>query len=148
MVYTLGKDRFQYDSVMGFYQFFNTTMKKTTKVTNIVLTPGISDYLDKKLGALDRYLDPNDDSVIVDVEIAKTTNRHRSGDIFKAEATLHGRQLDTRAEVEREDLYAAIDGMKDELIETLRSKKHKRIDFIRRSGLKLKNLLRGFRKND
>jgi ribosome-associated translation inhibitor RaiA len=50
--------------------------------------------------------------------------------------------------VEREDLYAAIDGMKDELIETLRSKKHKRIDFIRKSGLKLKNLLRGFRKND
>ena len=121
-------------------------MKKTIKATNIVMTDAIHEYLDKRMSHLDRYIDQSDDSIIVDVEIGKTTNHHKSGDIFRAEATLHGKNLDVRAEAEEADLYTAIDIMKDELVETVRTKKSKRLDFMRKSGQKLKNLLKGFRK--
>jgi putative sigma-54 modulation protein len=112
------------------------------------MTDAISDYLDKRLSHLDRYIDRSDDSIIIDIEIGKTTNHHKSGDIFRAEATLHGKGLDIRVETEEADLYTAIDMMKDELVETVRAKKSKRLDFMRKSGQKLKNLLKGFRKGE
>lgn len=123
-------------------------MRKTIKATNFVLTDAISSYLDKRLSALARYVDPKDDSAIIDIEIGKTTNHHKSGDIFRAEANFHMKGIDVRAEAETGDLYSSIDQMKDELVELLRTKKHKKLDIVRRSGLKLKNFLKGFRNEE
>jgi ribosomal subunit interface protein len=118
-------------------------IKKTIKGTAIELTPAIEAAIDKAIKALDKYVDPSDTSALVDVEVGKTTNHHKSGDIFRAEINFHSRIGDLRAEAEKEDLYAAITEVKDELVEALRSKKAKKIDFVRRSGVKLKNMLRG-----
>lgn len=124
---------------------FRNEMKRTIKTTNFTYTSEIADYLEKKLGAIEKYVDPADTSAILDIEIGKTTNHHNKGDIFKAEANLHAHpNIDVRSEVEKESLNAAIDALKDELINTLRTKKHKRINFLRRSGAKLKDMLRGF----
>lgn len=118
-------------------------IKKTIKGTSIELTPAIESAVDKAVNALDKYVDPTDTSALADVEVGKTTNRHKSGDIFRAEINFHSRIGDLRAEAEKEDLYVAINAVKDEIVEALRSKKAKKIDFVRRSGVKLKNMLRG-----
>lgn len=118
-------------------------IKKTIKSTNIELSPAIDAALEKLVQALDRYVDPSDTSALMQVEIGRTTNHHKSGDIFRAEVNFHSRLGDLRAEAEREDLYIALNVAKDEIVEALRSKKTKRIDFVRRSGLKLKNMLKG-----
>lgn len=125
-------------------------IKKIVKGTNLELTPAIDAAVEKLALTLDRYVDPTDTSALIEVEVARTTNHHRSGDVFRAEANFHSRIGSLRAEAEKEDLYAAIASVKDEIVESLRSKKSKKIDFVRRSGLKLKNMLKGlpWRKED
>lgn len=118
-------------------------IKKTIKGTGIELTEAIEMAVDKAIAALDKYVDPTDTSALVDIEVGKTTNHHRSGDIFRAELNFHSRLGSLRAESEKEDLYAAIIEAKDEIVESLRSKKAKKIDFVKRSGVKLKNMLKG-----
>ncbi len=118
-------------------------IKKILKGTGLELTPAIEASVDKIVEALDKLVDPTDTSAIADIEVAKTTNHHRSGDIFRAEINFHSRLGNIRVEAERSDLYVALTEVKDEIVETLRSKKSKKVDFIRKSGLKLKNMLKG-----
>ncbi len=120
-----------------------TMVKKIVKGTGLELTPAIDAAADKIIDALNKYVDPTDTSAIAEIEVSKTTNHHRSGDIFRAEINFHSRVGSIRVESEKEDLYAAMIEVKDEAVETLRSKKAKKIDFVRRSGLKLKNMLKG-----
>ena len=118
-------------------------IKKTLKGTNIELTPAIDSVVDKVITALDKYVDGNDTSALADIEVGRTTYHHKSGEIFRAEINFHSRLGDFRVEAEKEDLYTALYAVKDELVETLRSKRSKRIDFVRRSGLAVKNMLKG-----
>jgi ribosomal subunit interface protein len=118
-------------------------IKKTLKGTGIELSDAITSSVDKVISAIEKYSDPEDTSILVDIELAKTTSHHRSGDIFRAEINFHSRIGNLRAEAEKEDLYVALSVAKDEIIESLRSKKSKRTDFIKRGGLKFKNMLRG-----
>ena len=118
-------------------------IKKTIKGTSITLTPAIEEAVQKLIEHIDRYIDPSDTSALAEVEVGRTTYHHKSGEIFRAEVNFHSRIGDLRVEAEREDLYAAIYAVKDELVEALRSKKTKRIDFVRRSGIAVKNMLKG-----
>ncbi len=124
------------------YNMFNM-VKKILKGTGLSLTPAIEAAADKIVTALDRYVDPQDTSAIAEIEVGRTTNHHRSGDIFRAEINFHSRLGSLRAEASKEDLYAAMAAAKDEIVESLRSKKSKRVDFIRRHGVRLKNMLKG-----
>jgi ribosomal subunit interface protein len=118
-------------------------MRTTVKAKNIVLTEAISTYLDKRFSVLNKYIEESDDSVILDIEVGKVSNHHKSGDIFRAEANLTGHGLSLRVEEEHSDLYTAIDLAKDQLVEALRAKRHKRIDAIRRGGARIKAFVKG-----
>jgi ribosomal subunit interface protein len=123
-------------------------IKKTVKGTGIDLSDAISSAIDKVVASIDKYVDPSDTSALVDIEVGKTTNHHRSGEIFRAEINFHSRIGSLRSESEKEDLYVALVEAKDEIIESLRSKKSKRTDFIKRSGVKIKNMIRGLYSRD
>ena len=118
-------------------------VKKTLKGTSISLTPAIEAAVDKIVTAIDTYVEPSDTSAIAEIEVGRTTHHHRSGEIFRAEINFHSRLADVRVESEKEDLYVALLEVKDEIIEVLRSKKAKKVTFIRKSGLRLKNMLKG-----
>lgn len=118
-------------------------VKKILKGTGLELTPAIDAAADKIIETLNKYVDPSDTSALAEIEVSKTTNHHRSGEIFRAEINFHSRVGSLRTESEKEDLYAALIEAKDEIVEALRSKKAKKIDFVRRSGLRLKNMLKG-----
>ncbi len=118
-------------------------IKKTLKATNIELTDAIGSYVDKILMTIEKHVDADDTSAIADIEVGKTTHHHKSGDIFRAEVNLRTRIGTFRAVAETPDLYAAIDEVKDEIANVLASKKRRRTDFIRKSGLALKNVIRG-----
>lgn len=123
-------------------------IKKTVKGTGIDLSDAISSAIDKVVASIDKYVDPSDTSALVDIEVGKTTNHHRSGEIFRAEINFHSRIGTLRAEAQKEDLYVALVAAKDEIVESLRSKKSKRTDFMKRSGAKIKNMIRGLYSRD
>lgn len=121
-------------------------MRINLKATNISLTPEIEVYLDKRLSALDKLIDITDPALKIDAELARTTKHHQSGDIFMAEVTLHSGKDVFRAVSERSDLFSAIDGVKDELTQSLRSYKGRRLSLLRRGGQRIKQMIRGWRR--
>jgi len=120
-------------------------MKINTKATNISLTPAITEYIEKKIDILNKFFG-EDEEVLVSVEVGKITRHHKSGDVFRAEIKITAPRKDMYAAKEAEDLYAAIDEVKDEIAYKLSSKKKKALHLLRRGGAKIKNLLKGFRK--
>lgn len=109
----------------------------------MTITPEIQDYLDKKLSSLDKLINPNDTSVSCQVELGRTSNHHKSGDIFRAEFNLmkDGRQF--RAVSEGETILVAMDEAKDELIRELKTFKSKQMSLVRRGGAAIKDMIRG-----
>lgn len=117
-------------------------MTITIKATNIELTPALRDYAEKRLAGLEKYGPLN----LVEVELGKTTNHHRSGEIFRAEVmvtTALGKIH--RADTERTDLYEAIDVLRDESMRVLRSAKGRDTSLFRRGAQKIKRILKGVR---
>ena len=116
-------------------------MKINFKATNLQLTPEILDYCRDKFNHLDKFI-PDDESVFMDVELGKTTQHHKHGEIFRAEVNLHTAGRHFRAEAVAEDLYLAIDEAKDELSMEVKRNRKKQGALIRRGGRLIKNLLK------
>jgi putative sigma-54 modulation protein len=117
-------------------------MKKNVKATNIELTPAIDDYLDRRFSAFDRFI-KEDSAATCLVEVGKTTKHHKSGDVFRAEVNLTISGKNFYAFSEKDDLYAAIDEVKDEIVYQLSSYKDKTMTLMRKGALKVKNMVRG-----
>ncbi len=118
-------------------------MNKNIKATNIELTPAISDYIEKKFSAFDRFVNDTQGGAHCDVEVGKTTRHHRQGDVFRAEVNLRVSGQGFYAVSEKDDLYAAIDEVKDEIVRQITGHKDKSTTLMRRGAYKVKNMLKG-----
>ena len=119
-------------------------MNINTKATNLSITPAIGEYVEKKVEMLEKFF-RGVEGVLVNVEVARTTRHHKSGDIFKAEIHINANGEEYYATAETEDLYASIDKVKDEIIHELTSKRKKTLRLFRKGGTKIKNMLKGIR---
>jgi ribosomal subunit interface protein len=117
-------------------------MNTNIKATNITLTPSISEYTEKRMNKISKLL--KDDSALqCDIELARTTEHHNKGDIFRAEIHIVGSGKNIYASANESDLYVAIDAVRDEIIRELRSKKGKSLSFVRRGGARVKAMVKG-----
>ncbi|MDA1038074.1 MAG: ribosome-associated translation inhibitor RaiA [bacterium] len=89
------------------------------KATNMELTPAIRQYVEEKLEYIDKLL-PENESISVDVEVEKTTNHHNKGDIMRCEMNLSVPGELLRVEKTEENLYKAIDKVKDHMTEIIK----------------------------
>lgn len=121
-------------------------MRINIKATNLELTTAISDYAEKKVSGLVKFINKNDESAVANVEVGKSTKHHHSGDIFRAEINLHIAGKDLRAVAEKDNLYSAIDEVKDEMVREITSHKSRQRTLLRRGGAKIKAFIRGFYK--
>lgn len=119
-------------------------MKITIKATNLEVTPLIRDYAEKKVGILEKFLGTNSDNALAAVELGLINHHHRSGDIFRAEVHLTDTATGEMfyAEAEKDDLYAAIDEMKDKAERECLSLKKKKLSSVKRGTGRLKDILR------
>lgn len=105
-------------------------MRVLLKTTNFKLTPALNDLAEEKLvrpvrkllGKFDKEAD-----VIFELELAKTTKHHQKGLIWRAEAqlSLPGLKSLLRAEAVAENLRAAVNEVKDELLKEIKKRKNK-----------------------
>jgi len=114
------------------------------KAVDVELTEAIESYATKKVAeALEKVVTPSQEGgVLAEVELSKTNNRHSNGDIYKASVRVDGLQKNIFAEDVRDDLYAAIDGLKDKLFEVLSNTKSKRRSISHRLAIKFKNIFK------
>ncbi len=106
-------------------------MKINIKATNLDLTPALRDYIENKAGQLEKYFDK-----IIDLhaEIDLTTHHHQKGQIFRAEWNVRVPGKLLRVEKTAEDMYKAIDKVKEHMTLVLKSHKEKLIDKKRRAA--------------
>lgn len=116
-------------------------MKINVKATNITLTPAISDYIDKKINMLEKFFRHLPEA-LVNIEVGRTTNHHKSGDIYKAEIRLNLDGQEYYVTKETEDLYSAIDEVKDEVAHKLTTSKKKSLHLLRRGSARVKEMMR------
>ncbi len=117
-------------------------MEINIKATGVELTPTIREYLETKIMSLDKLVNFSSGNVLVEAEVGRVTEHHRSGEVFKTEVNLTIAGQLIRAEAVEADLYAAIDKVKDELNYKISSERKKKAALIRRGGRMIKNLLK------
>ena len=117
-------------------------MATNIKATNMELTGAITDYVNKKIESINKFVSFGEE-IIVYVEVGKTTKHHKQGDYFKAEfdVTINGEKFFTDSE--KSDLYKAIDDDKDEVIKKIKNKKNKKETLYKRGATSIKKMMKG-----
>lgn len=123
-------------------------MKIKITTTNIELTNAIESYVDEKMLSVEKFAVAHEnEEPILEVEIGKSNNHHQSGDVFRAEVNMRLRGKHFRATSEKDDLYAAIDDVRNELVRELSSYKEKTRTLVRKGAGKIKDMLRFGKEN-
>ena len=116
-------------------------MNTNIKGTNMELTEPIREYVEKKLMSLEKFI--QNDSANAHVEVGKTTNHHKNGDVYKAEIIINVGGERLYALAEKEDLYAAIDEALEDIYRTVTSRKDKKMTLFKRGASSVKKMLKG-----
>jgi ribosomal subunit interface protein len=92
------------------------------RATGIELTTAIRQYAEEKFSSLEKYAS---DIQQIDVIVGMETSHHQKGDIYSCAANVEVTGDVLRIERDAEDLYKAIDKVKDHLRETLSQRKER-----------------------
>lgn len=111
------------------------------KATNMELTGAINDYVNKRLSGIEKFI--KDGTMIAFVEVGKTTNHHKRGDFFRAEFNIEISGTKFYAFSEKDDLYAAIDDAKEEVVRQITSSKDRKKTLFKRGATSVKKMLKG-----
>ena len=121
-------------------------MQIRIQTANLELTGAIDDYIRKRLVLLEKFLGEDNQVARADIEIGLITRHHKQGNIFRAEINIHVPGRSFRSSSEAEDLYAAIDDVKEEIESEIVSEKNKSRTLFRRGAVVVKDILKGFGK--
>lgn len=110
------------------------------------LTDAIKDYVNKRVSSLNKFAGNKD--ITGYVEVGKTTNHHKQGDVFKAEFDLNINGKKFFAMSEQSDLYAAIDDAKEEIANNVSSDKDRKQTLFKRGATSVKKMLKGLSKRN
>lgn len=117
-------------------------MRTIIQVTNTSHTDAIEAYIIKKMSAVEKLLKERTEA-IVRIEVGKSTKHHKKGDVYFAEANLHIKGKEFRVTKQTDDLYRAIDTMKDEVVDEVSSYLDKKRATKKKGGQTMKKTMRG-----
>ena len=95
------------------------------RATGMELTDAIRQYVEDKMNSLEKYAH---DIMQMDVTVGMETNHHNKGEIFSCSANVEVKGDMLRIERNAEDLYKAIDKVRDHLREMLAERKDKMVE--------------------
>lgn len=113
------------------------------KATNIELTEALKDYVEKKLAGVEKFNKRNNADAMCYVEVGKETMHHNKGEVYKAEINFTAGEVVHYVATTKNDLYAAVDDMKDELVRILTNEKDRGETLFRRGARSVKKMLKG-----
>lgn len=92
-------------------------MKINIKYTGLDSTPAIQQYIEEKIGGLEKFVGRMSEKGVVEafVEVGRSTKHHNKGDVYHVECNLElpGKLL--RAESENWDVRVGVDQVKETL---------------------------------
>lgn len=112
------------------------------KALTVDLTDEVRAYAEEKVLSIAKLLQNiEEENIRVEVELARDQH-HQSGDVYRADITIHAGVDKMHAVGHGESLHSALDIVKDDLSRRFRRGKSKRIDALRSGGAKIKKMLR------
>ena len=118
---------------------------------NIELTEEIKDYVSKRVTNLEKLLsriESGQGQVLVNFEVSRSTNHHKSGNIFHADCLIKIDGKEFYGSADKEDLYQAVDAVKDSLFGEVSKHKNRSQTLLKRGGASIKRLLKGISKRN
>jgi putative sigma-54 modulation protein len=106
------------------------------------ITEAIRNYTFEKMEPLQKLVAKDDTSTQLTIELSKTSNHHVHGQVFQAEGLLHVRGKEAALRTTQDDLYKAVDVLKDMLTRELAQHKDKERSILRRGAHKVKALFK------
>lgn len=118
-------------------------MNINIKATNMELTEAIDGFIRLKLEGFDKFKKPEEEMQVF-VEVGKTSNRHKSGDYYRAEFNIEisGKKFYTFSE--KSDLYKSIDDAKKEILRQIKNSQGKKRELFKKGAFAIKKILKGF----
>lgn len=126
-------------------------MKINFQAKNIEITEAIHDYVEKRvtnLGKLLTEIEERDGEVLVLFSISKTTHHHKGGEVFHADCQVNIKGKKFYASVNRQDMYEAIDEVKEILFNDISKNKDKRQTLFKRGATSVKKMMKGLSKRN
>ncbi len=105
-------------------------MQIIIKATQIELTDALAQYVEDRIKPLEKYIGrfEEEGEAVARVELARTTQHHRHGDVYSVDVNLQMAGEVIRATREGEEMYATIDEVKDVLKLEIQKFKDLRVD--------------------
>lgn len=113
----------------------------TVYCKDFYLTETIKNYLEDKLSSLYKYLNKDEESVNFNARLGKLSNSTHNGKIYYVEVSVHTPEKNYGARMEEEDLYAAIDLLKDELMKNITTYRDRKRTLSKKDAQKFKHEL-------
>jgi len=120
---------------------YNRDMDIRIKTTDYQMVPATQAYLDERIASIEKLLGMEADASRIEVEIGHIT-AHKHGVVWYTEINLlqPGMKL-VNARAEGESVNAAIDEVKDEILNQMRKQRQVHRRFLRKGGATLKRLM-------
>jgi ribosomal subunit interface protein len=115
------------------------------KATQIELTDDLRDLIEKRVASTEKFT-KHLDRVYVDV--GRTTNHHKQGEVFRAEfnVVINGEKFN--AFMDADDINTAVDEAHRELVRQITERKDHKISLFRRGARSVKKMLKGISKRN
>lgn len=117
-------------------------MNITTKTGTYEATPGILELATARFGSVERLLGKAKDTALLEIELGLSSESHKSGQIYRAEANLDVDGKLYRATAESDSMERAIDKAAGELNREVKSASGRTKRLIRSTGARVKSWLR------
>lgn len=119
------------------------TFKINLRADNYELNEGIKNFVNDKVYAFEKFLPISEkEEVIVDVVLAKTTQHHNNGEIYRAEFALKYKKEFKHSEIISENMISSIEKACEEINRQILKTKEKKINLFRAGSEKAKKWLR------
>jgi putative sigma-54 modulation protein len=115
---------------------------------NIEVTEAIKDHVLKKVTNLEKLLSNIEGDVRVNFEVGKSTNHHKSGNVFHADCIIKMDGKEFYASADSEDLYGAVDEIKETLFKDIQKNKDRTQTLFKRGAISVKKMLKGLSKRN
>ncbi len=124
-------------------------MKTKLLSKNMELTSAINDYVLKRvtnLGKLITKLEEKGAEAVVNFEVSNT--KHKNGDVFHSDCTIVIDGKKFYASADKEDMYAAVDEVKETLFREISQNKDKKKTLQTRGARSVKKMMKGLSKRN
>jgi putative sigma-54 modulation protein len=118
---------------------------------NIDITEAIHDYVQKRVTNLEKLLstiEAGGGEVMVNFEVGKSTKHHKGGEVFHSDCLINIDGKKFYASSDKEDIYQAIDEIRETLFREIRKNKDRKQTLFRRGASSVKKMLKGLSKRN